>query len=219
MGPVLGPHARANRTRDTWVAEPWLPAPENERPEEGQRLTPDAPHNGGRPPPPGTAPHHPRGRQPPQGMQAEGTLLGPHTRTLDNNAWRTPAPKEGSRGEESTWPRAPLATGSPLLRRRPGEAPNAHTNARTPAGGASVRAPPLTPHRAHSTCTSHGKSAPHHLLLGTATQQWQNPRPHAKHAPVLRRWTRHTRSSGHWDSEAAKETPHRRTRARTPTWR
>ena len=38
---------------------------------EGQRLTPDAPHNSGRLPPPGTAPHHPRGTQPPQGVQAK----------------------------------------------------------------------------------------------------------------------------------------------------
>ena len=53
--PVLGPHARTDRTRDTRVAEPWLPAPEDGRPGEGQRLTPDAPHNGGRPPPPGMA--------------------------------------------------------------------------------------------------------------------------------------------------------------------
>ena len=29
VGPVLGPHARTNRTRDTRVAEPWLPAPED----------------------------------------------------------------------------------------------------------------------------------------------------------------------------------------------
>ena len=49
VGPVLGFHARTNRTRDTRVAEPWLPAPEDGRPGEGQRLTPDAPHNGGRP--------------------------------------------------------------------------------------------------------------------------------------------------------------------------
>ena len=59
VGPVLGPHARTDRTRDTRVAEPWLPTPEDGRPGEGQRLTPDAPHNGGRPPPPGTARHHP----------------------------------------------------------------------------------------------------------------------------------------------------------------
>ena len=77
MGLVLGPHARTDRTRDTRVAEPWLPAPEDGWLGEGQRLTPDAPHNGGRPPPPGTAPHHPRGTRPPQGMQAKGTVLGP----------------------------------------------------------------------------------------------------------------------------------------------
>ena len=69
VGPVLCPHARTDRTRDTRDAEPWPPAPEDGRPGEGQRLTPGAPHNGGRPPPPGTAPHHPRGMQLPQSMQ------------------------------------------------------------------------------------------------------------------------------------------------------
>ena len=103
VGPVLGPHARTDRTRDTRVAEPWPPAPEDGRPREGQRLTPDAPHNGGRPPPPGTAPHHPRGTQPPQGMQAEGTVLGPHIHTPAPIArgWRTPTarPVGGQSGE------------------------------------------------------------------------------------------------------------------------
>ena len=51
VGPVLGPHARTDRARDTRVAEPWLHAPEDGRPGEGQRLTPGAPHNGGRHPP------------------------------------------------------------------------------------------------------------------------------------------------------------------------
>ena len=60
--------------------------------------------------------------------------------------------------------------------------------------------------------TSPGTSAPHPLLLGTATQQWRNPRHHARHAPDLRRWTKHTRSSGRWDSQTAKETPHKGTR-------
>ena len=77
VGPVLGPHARTDCTRDTRVAEPQLPAPEDGRPGEGQRLTPDAPHHGGRPSPPETAPHHPRGTQHPQGMQAKGTVLAP----------------------------------------------------------------------------------------------------------------------------------------------
>ena len=92
VGPVPGPKARIDRTRDTRVAEPRLPALEDRRPGEGQRLTPDAPYNGGRPPPPGTAPHHPRGTQPPRGMQAKGTVLGPHTHTPAPAArgWRTP---------------------------------------------------------------------------------------------------------------------------------
>ena len=103
MGPVLGPHARTDRTQDTRVAEPRLPAPEDGRPGEGQRLTPDAPHNAGRPRPPGTAPHHPRDTQPPQGMQANVTVLGPHTRTSAPTArgWRTPTarPEGGQSGE------------------------------------------------------------------------------------------------------------------------
>ena len=61
------------------------------------------PRNGGRPPPPGTAPHHPRGTQHPQGMQAKGTVLGPHTHTPAPTArgWRTPTarPVGGQSGE------------------------------------------------------------------------------------------------------------------------
>ena len=103
VGPVLGPHARTDRTRGTQVAEPRLPAPEDGRLGEGQRLTPDAPHNGGGPPPPGTAPRHPRGTQPPQGMQAKGTVLGPDTHTPAPTAcgWRAPTacPVGGQSGE------------------------------------------------------------------------------------------------------------------------
>ena len=103
VGPVLGPHARTDCTRDTRDAEPWLPAPEDGRPGEGQRLTPGAPHILGRPSPPGTAPHHPPGMQPPQGMQAKGTVLGPHTHTPAPRArgWRTPTarPVGGQPGE------------------------------------------------------------------------------------------------------------------------
>ena len=32
VGPLLGPHARTDSTRDTRDAEPWLPAPEDGRP-------------------------------------------------------------------------------------------------------------------------------------------------------------------------------------------
>ena len=103
VGTVLGPHARTDRTRDTRVAEPLLPAPEDGRQAEGQPLTPDTPHNGGRSSPPGTAFHHSRGTQPPQGMQAKGTVLGPHTHTPapTARAWWTPTalPVGGQSGE------------------------------------------------------------------------------------------------------------------------
>ena len=98
MGPVLRPHARTVRTQDTRIAEPRLPAQEDGWPGEGQRLTPDALHNSGRATPPGTTLYHPRGTQPPQGMQAKATVLGPHTRTPAPTArgWRTPTARPGS---------------------------------------------------------------------------------------------------------------------------
>ena len=81
VGPVLGPHARIDGTRDTRVAEPWLPAPEDGRPGEGQRLTPGAPHNGGR--------HPPRGRP---SATPTASNAGPQGRTLWGRCWvHTPA--------------------------------------------------------------------------------------------------------------------------------
>ena len=81
VGPVLGPHARIDRTRDTRVAEPWLHAPEDERPGKGQRLTPGAPHNGGR--------HPPRGRPSATPTASNAGLQG---RTLWGRCWvHTPA--------------------------------------------------------------------------------------------------------------------------------
>ena len=130
VGPVLGPQARTDRIRDTRVAEPWLPAPENGRPGEGQRLTPDAPYNGGGPPPPGTAPTTPAARSPPQGMQAKGTVLGPHTHTPapTARAWRTPAarPVGGQSGEgQRLTSEAPHNGGRHPPRGRPSATPTA----------------------------------------------------------------------------------------------
>ena len=98
VAPLLSPHALTNRTRNTRIAEPRLPAAEDWQPEEGQRLRQDAPHNGCRPRPPGTAPHQPRGTQLPQGMQAKGTVLGPHTCTSAPTArgLRTPTARSES---------------------------------------------------------------------------------------------------------------------------
>ena len=81
-GPVLGPHARIDRTRETRVAEPRLHAPKDERPGEGQRLTPGAPHNGGTHPPQGRPFRHPHSEQRrPARAHAVGPVLGPHART------------------------------------------------------------------------------------------------------------------------------------------
>ena len=64
------------------VAEPWLPTPVGGRPGEGQRLTPGAPHNGGR---------HPPGGRPSTTPTASNA--GPQGRTLWDRCWvPTPAP-------------------------------------------------------------------------------------------------------------------------------
>ena len=82
VGPVLGPHARTDRTRDTRDAEPWLPAPEDGRPGKGQRLTPDAPRNAGK--------HPPRGRP---SATPTASNASPQGRTLWGRCWvPTPAP-------------------------------------------------------------------------------------------------------------------------------
>ena len=130
VGLVLGHHARTDRNRDTRVAEPRLPTPEDGRPGGGQRLTPDAPHNGGRPLPPGTAPHHLHGTQPPQGMQAKGTVMRPHTHTLAPAArgWRTPTARQvgGQSGEgERLTSDAPHNGGRHPPRGRPSATPTA----------------------------------------------------------------------------------------------
>ena len=157
LGPVLGPHARTDRTRDTRVAEPWLPASKDGRPGEGQRLTPDAPHNSGRPRPPGTAPHHPRGTHPPQGMQANGTVFRPHTHTPAPTArgWRTPTacPVGGQSGEgERLTSDAPHNGGrhppGDALPPPPQRATPARRGARCGAGAGSPR--PHQPHPGHT---------------------------------------------------------------------
>ena len=140
-GPALGPHAHTNRTQGARVAEPWLPAPEDGRPGDGQRLTPDAPHNGGRPPPPGTAPHHPRGTQPPQGVQANGNSVGPpHPHTRAHTTWVVD-PDSPPRG------RAVGGGGAPDLRRPSGrrQAPPPGTPFRHPH---SAQRRPATAHAA-----------------------------------------------------------------------
>ena len=88
VGPVLGPHARTDRTQHTRVAEPRLPATEDGRPGKGQRLTPDAPHNGGRRPPPGDGPPRSPRHAAPTGHASQGDSAGPpHPHTRAHSTW------------------------------------------------------------------------------------------------------------------------------------
>ena len=76
-GAAAGSHAGTDRTRDTRVAEPRLPAPEDGQPGEGQRLMPKAPQNGGRPPPHGDGPPPPQRHAAPTGHASQGDTAGP----------------------------------------------------------------------------------------------------------------------------------------------
>ena len=107
VGPVLGPHNHTNRARDTQVAEPRPPAPKYGQPGEGQRLKRDAPQNGGKPPPPGTAPYHPRGTQPPTGHADRGDSAGPpHPHIRAHSTW-VADPDSSPRGRTAGGGRVP----------------------------------------------------------------------------------------------------------------
>ena len=102
-GPVLVLYTHTNRTRETRVTEPRPPASEDGRPGEGQRLTPDAPHNRGRPVPDVDGPPLPPRHAAPTGHANQEIVLGPHTRTPAPKArgQRTPTacPEGGQPGE------------------------------------------------------------------------------------------------------------------------
>ena len=113
VGPVQGPHACTDRARDTWVTEPWLPAPEDGRPGEGQRLTPGAPYNGGRPPPRGRPPTTPAACSPRRTCRPRGQCWAPtptHPRPQHvGGGPQQPAQRAGSRGRDGAWPQTPPA--------------------------------------------------------------------------------------------------------------
>ena len=193
VGPVLGPHAHTDRTRDTRVAEPWLHAPEDGRPGEGQRLAPSAPHNGGRQPPPGTPFRHPHSEQRrPARAHAVGPVLGPHARidrTRDTGVaepWlHAPEDERPGEGQRLT-PGAPHNGGrhppGDALPPPPQRATPARKGARCGAGAGSTR-----PHRPHPGRTGRGtlaaRSGGRAAGGGTApdtkrpSQRWKAPPP------------------------------------------
>ena len=140
VGPVLGPHARIDRTRDTRLAEPWLPAPEDRRSGEGQRLTRGAPHNGGR--------HPPRGRP---SATPTACNAGPQGRTLWGRCWaHTPASTApGTHGSRNP--------GCPL--RRTGDRERDSAEHQTPLTTLQGAPPGMLIHRPH---TEQRTSAPTH---------------------------------------------------------
>ena len=139
VGPVLGPHTRTDRTRDTRVAEPWLPAPEDGRPGEGQRLTPDAPDNGGGPPSRGRPPTNPAAHGPHRACKPRGRCWAPtptHLRPQHvGGGPQQPAQRAGSRGRGGAWPQMPptMVEGTPPRGRPPATptASNADLQGRT----------------------------------------------------------------------------------------
>ena len=191
VGPVLVPQARTDRTRNTRDAAPWLPAPEDGRPGEGQCLTPGAPHNGGRPPFPGRAPRHPRGMQLPQGMHAAGTVLGSHTHTPAPTArgWRTPTARpvggqlgEGRRLDSDAAHNGGRHPHGDALPPPPQRATPARKGARCEAGAGSPR--PHRPHPGHTgpgtlAARSRGRAAGGGTAPDTRrpSQRWQATAP------------------------------------------
>ena len=182
VGPVLGPNARTDRIRDTRVAEPRPPAPEGGQLGEGQRLTPDAPHNGGRPCPPGTAPRHPGVTQPPQGMQAKGPPLGPHTHTPAATAcgWRTPTarPVGGQFGEGER-----LTTDAPDNGNRPPPPGTAthHPRGTQPPRGMQAKGTVLGPHTHTPAPTARGWRTPTARPVGRQSGEGQRLTSDAPH--------------------------------------
>ena len=148
VGRVLGPPYPHHPCPGHTGNGSWLPAPGNRQPREGQRLTPEASRNDGRPLPRGGPPTTPAARSPPQGMQAKMTVLGPHARTpaLRARGSRTPTarPEDGQPGGTSATPRAAPATAHGAPRRHP------HGTQRQLARAHAVgrmRGPPYRPHR------------------------------------------------------------------------
>ena len=153
--PVLGPHARIDRTRDTRVTEPWLHAPEDERPGEGQRLTPGAPHNGGRHPPGDALPPAPQRATPAHKGARCGAGAGstrPHRPHPGHTGRGTLAARSGRRAAgggtapgtlrpSQRWKAAPPGDALPPP---PQRATPARKGARCGAGAGSTR-----PHRPH----------------------------------------------------------------------
>ena len=222
--PVLGPHARTDRTRNTRVAVPRLPAPEDGPSGEGQRLTSDAPHNSGRPPPPGDGPPPPPRHAAPTGRADQGDGVGP---------------RQPQAGAHSTWvadPNSPPSRravgggGAPDLRRpsQRWKAPppgtplrHPHSEQRRPARAHAV-GPVLGPHartdRTRNTrvagprppAPEDGRQGEGQRLSPDAPRDGGGPTPRGQPPPPP---PRHAAPTGHAGQRGSDGPPQQRARA------
>ena len=185
-------------------------------------------------PPPGMAPHHPRGTQPPQGIeQACGprgqcwapTPTHPHPQHVVGGP-QQPAQWAGSRERDSAWPQTPLTMveGTPpgdALPPTPQRATPARKFARCGAGAGSPR--PQRPHPGHTgrgtlAARSRGRAAGGGTAPDTRrpSQRWQPPPPPppGDNPPPP---PRHTAPNGHAGQGDSIGPPHPDTRAHS-TW-
>ena len=223
MGPVLGSHARTDRTRDTRVAEPWLPAQEDGRLGKGQRLTPDAPHSGGRPPPPGDGPPPPPRHAAPTGHAGQADSVGPpHPHGRAHSMWvgdpNSPPSGRTVRGGGAPDHRRPSQRWKAPPRERPSATPtasNAGPQGRTLWGRCWVP----RPHRPHPGHTGRGTPAarPRGRAAGGGTapdtrrpsQRWQATPP--GDGPPPPPW--HAAPTGHAGQGGSVGPPHPHARA------
>ena len=178
VGPVMGPHARTDRTRDTRDAEPWLPAPEDGRPREGQRLTPGAPHNGGRHPPREALPPHPQRATPARkdarcGAGAETPR--PHRPHPGHAEPWLPAPEDGRPGAAA--PTTPSQVGGNRDRTAPPPSTpdGARDRGRTRGGARTTWNGPTS-----AQCQDHARCARHTTQRGGERTPRERERTHTK---------------------------------------
>ena len=169
------PHGQHNASDTHFVACPGKAEGRNEAERPPALQAPPRPHNRGvrRTPPPPPPPQHmnatdpPRGAQPPQGVPAEGTEQGPHTRTPapTTRGSRTPKarPVGGQSGEgDRMTPDAPRNGRRHPPRRRPAATPTTPSQV---GGNRDRTAPPQARQTEQGTGAGHAEG---HGPRGTA---------------------------------------------------
>ena len=125
MKPGLGPHARTDRTRNTQVAEPWLPAPEERAARGGTAPDSRRPSQRWQANPPGDGPRPPLWHAAPTGRAGQGDSVRPphpHTRAHSTRVADPNSPPSGQavgggtapdlRRPSQWWKTPPLGTPS-----------------------------------------------------------------------------------------------------------